>query len=150
MRAQTLLRSVITLGGTFLALAASPGCSQTGPFQPVAFNAKPWQPPAGWDPQPTCGVGYYIAIDSCTGCTGISYALCDGIAFTQCVCGGPPWPGATCPQTFVCARTDFPPENWMEFTDYAGPGWAGLASHADAGAPENTGTAGGAGVADGG
>jgi hypothetical protein len=31
-----------------------------------------------------------------------------------------------CPQTFVCARDDFPPQNWMEFIDYAGPGWAGL------------------------
>jgi hypothetical protein len=147
MRARTLLRCAVTAAGLFLALAASPGCSQTGPFQPVAFDAKPWQPPAGWDPEPTCGVGYYIAITSCAGCTGISYALCDGIAFDQCVCGGAPWPGATCPQTFVCSRTDFPPENWMEFTDYAGPGWAGLQSHADAGA--SSGGA-GTGVPDGG
>jgi hypothetical protein len=37
-----------------------------------------------------------------------------------------------CPQTFVCSPNDFPPQNWMEFIDYAGPGWAGL-KHLDAG-----------------
>ena len=63
----------------------------------------------------------------------ISYALCVGDTFSQCVCGGPPTPGATCPQMFVCDVNDFPPQNWVEFTMYAGPGWAGLTNRADAG-----------------
>ena len=115
-----------------MAAAAGVGCyERPESFQPVASGAKPWDPPAGWNPQPACAVGYYIAIDSCPGCTGISYALCTGVTFTQCVCGGPFWPGVTCPQTLVCTADDFPPNYWLEFTYYAGPGWAGL--HADAG-----------------
>jgi len=102
-------------------------------FQPVAYGAKPWQPPAGWDPEPPCVAGYYVAINNCQGCSKISYALCDGISFSQCVCGGPFWPGAICPQTFACDTDDFPPYNWVEFTDYAGPGWAGLQAKPDAG-----------------
>jgi len=38
-----------------------------------------------------------------------------------------------CPQTFVCSNDDFPPVNWLEFTDYAGPGWAGLNARAAGG-----------------
>jgi hypothetical protein len=38
-----------------------------------------------------------------------------------------------CPQTFACSSTDFPPYNWLEFTDYAGPGWAGLDRQIDGG-----------------
>src|SRR5450432_4912251 len=133
MRVRMKVRCAFLVGVAFAAAAASQGCSETGPFQPVAYGAKPWQPPAGWDPEPTCAVGYYVAIDSCSGCTGISYALCDGIRFSQCACGRSAWPGATCPQTFACSVDDFPPQNWMEFTDYAGPGWAGLTLHAEAG-----------------
>jgi hypothetical protein len=119
------LRVAAALG--LLGAAAALGCSESSnSFQPVAFGAKPWNPPAGWNPEPPCVTGYYVAIDSCPGCTGISYALCDGDEFTQCTCGTTFSPGATCPQTFVCATDDFPPENWTEFTDYAGPGWAGL------------------------
>jgi hypothetical protein len=110
-----------------MATAGGPACSGSpDAFQPVAYGAQLWSPPAGWDPEPICTTGYYVAIDTCAGCSAISYALCDGMAFTQCVCGGPFWPGAVCPQTFVCADDDFPPYNWIEFTDYAGPGWAGL------------------------
>jgi hypothetical protein len=131
----------VSLGGVLallLAIGLGPGCSAGGPdaFQPIAYGARPWSPPPGWDPEPPCSTGYYVAIDSCAGCGGISYALCTGVSFTQCTCGGPFRPGATCPQTFVCSTDDFPPQNWMEFTDYAGPGWAGLDLHggtADAG-----------------
>jgi hypothetical protein len=109
-----------------VAVVVLPACGNPDAFQPVAHGARPWSPPPGWDPEPTCATGYFIAIDSCSGCSGISYALCDGISFTQCTCGGPFWPGALCPQTFVCSSNDFPPNYWLEFTDYAGPGWAGL------------------------
>ena len=95
-------------------------------FQPVADGAKPWDPPAGWDPEPPCVTGCYVAIDSCNGCKGISYALCTGGTFTQCACGGPFWPGVECPNSLVCCANDFPPYNWMECTTYSGPGWAGL------------------------
>ena len=95
-------------------------------FQPIAYGARPWQPPPGWDPEPACSTGYFVAIDSCPGCSEISYALCVGNVFDQCVCGGPSWPGAICPQQLPCSENDFPPRNWLEFTDYAGPGWAGL------------------------
>lgn len=124
---------VAALGAIGAALIGT-GCGQ-GPnaFQPVAYGARPWTPPPDWDPEPPCGTGYYIAIDSCPGCSGISYALCTGTSFTQCTCGGPFTPGATCPQTFVCGTDDFPPQNWMEFTDYAGPGWAGLQANPGAG-----------------
>jgi hypothetical protein len=77
--------------------------------------------------------GYFVAIDTCQGCTGISYALCDGDQFSQCVCGGSFSSGASCPQQLPCSTDDFPPPNWVEFTDYAGPGWAGLDLKADAG-----------------
>jgi hypothetical protein len=117
-----------------LAATANLRCSSDqNAFQPIAYGAKPWTPPPGWDPEPPCAVGYYIAIDTCSGCTGLSYALCVGDTFSQCVCGGPPTPGATCPQMFVCDVNDFPPQNWVEFTMYAGPGWAGLTNRADAG-----------------
>lgn len=120
-----LLSALLVL---LLPLGLGPACSGGGPdaFQPVAYGARPWSPPPGWDPEPPCGTGYYVAIDSCPGCNGISYALCTGTTFTQCTCGGPFTPGATCPQTLVCAMDDFPPQNWTEFTDYAGPGWIGL------------------------
>ncbi|HVZ87869.1 MAG TPA: hypothetical protein VHG72_12920 [Polyangia bacterium] len=119
--------SVLGMVGALAASLFGVGCGQ-GPdvFQPVAYGARPWSPPPGWDPEPPCETGYYVAIDSCPGCTGISYALCTGTNFTQCTCGGSFTPGATCPQTFVCGPDDFPPQDWMEFTDYAGPGWAGL------------------------
>ena len=96
-------------------------CTNETTFQPITYGAKPWNPPAGWNPV-NCATGNYVAIDSCPGCTAISYALCVGTTFTQCVCGGPVWPGATCPLGLVCSPTDFPPENWTEYTDYDGPG----------------------------
>jgi hypothetical protein len=111
---------------SFVITSLAPACSAPSAFQPVAYGAKPWRPPAGWDPEPPCGTGYFVAIDTCPGCSGIAYALCDGHSFSQCVCGGPFTPGAMCPQTFACSVNDFPPQNWLEFTDYAGPGWAGL------------------------
>ncbi|MGD0673875.1 MAG: hypothetical protein ABSC94_00560 [Polyangiaceae bacterium] len=119
----------------FIGLAVGPACSaSSSSFQPVAYGAKPWTPPAGWNPEPPCSTGYYVAITSCEGCSGTSYALCDGNSFTQCVCGGSFWSGATCPLTIQCSSDDFPPPSWSEFTDYAGPGWAGLAVMADASA----------------
>ena len=129
----------VPLGGVLalvLTIGISPGCAGGGPdaFQPIAYGARPWSPPPGWDPVPACGAGYYVAIDSCSGCSGISYALCTGTTFTQCTCGGPFTPGATCPHTFFCAMDDFPPQNWMEFADYAGPGWAGLDLNLNGGA----------------
>jgi hypothetical protein len=124
----------MTFRGCFLAFwaaaalaAGAAGCvNDPNAFQPIAYGARPWQPPPGWDPQPACSTGYFVAIDSCPGCSGISYALCVGNAFHQCACGGPSWPGAICPQQLVCSKDDFPPRNWLEFTDYVGPGWAGL------------------------
>ena len=117
----------------FASMIVFSACSESADsFQPIAYGAKPWDPPQGWNPQPPCPVGYYVAIDTCPGCSEISYALCVGQRFSQCVCGGPFTPGAMCPQTFVCSPNDFPPQGWMEFIDYAGPGWAGL-NHKDAG-----------------
>ena len=123
----------VVMVATLAAAVVGAGCAGAGAFQPLTYGAKPWNPPAGWDPEPTsgglpgyCPVGYYVAIDSCTGCTAISYALCDGASFTQCVCGGPFWSGATCPGNLSCGPNDFPPTNWTEYGDYAGPGWAGL------------------------
>jgi hypothetical protein len=130
-------RFVVALAAC-IAATASLTCANNEAFQPLTYGAKPWTPPAKWDPepnsgggQPGCPVGYYIAIRTCDGCSKISYALCDGAAFTQCVCGGPFWqypsgPGATCPQNLSCDPDDFPPTNWLEFVDYTGPGWAGL------------------------
>ncbi len=123
----------IIVATAWLAIIDPTACFQSADsFQPVVYGAKPWQPPPDWNPQPPCSVGYYVAIDTCPGCSEISYALCVGQRFTQCVCGGPFTPGAMCPQTFACSPDDFPPQNWVEFTDYAGPGWAGL-KHVDAG-----------------
>jgi len=122
------LAGLAALSGTVALFA----CTNSTSFQPLAYGAQPWVPPAGWDPV-DCVTGYYVAIDSCKGCPGISYALCDGSRFTQCACGGGFWAGATCPQTLDCSTTDFPPPNWTEDVDYAGPGWAGLKSSADAG-----------------
>ena len=127
-------RSSMTFRRCFLAVwaavsltAAGAGCvNDPNAFQPIAYGARPWQPPPGWDPEPACPTGYFVAIDSCAGCSDISYALCVGNVFDQCVCGGPSWPGAMCPQGLACSENDFPPRNWLEFTDYAGPGWAGL------------------------
>lgn len=116
-----------------LAAACGLACSQNS-FQPIAYGAKPWQPPPGWNPEQMqagqpCVVGYYIAIDSCEGCTGISYALCTGQRFSQCACGTSytpgTTPGSTCPQTLVCSADDLPPPGWLEFTDYTGPGYYG-------------------------
>jgi hypothetical protein len=106
--------------------AISQGCGDPNAFQPITYGAKPWQPPTGWAPGLQCAVGYYVTIDTCPGCTCLSYALCTGVDFNQCVCGSPFTPGATCPNQFHCAADDFPPQNWLEFTDYTGPGWAGL------------------------
>lgn len=122
---------VVCFLAAFAALIGSSCSENPNAFQPITEGAKPWSPPAGWDPEPACVTGYFIAINSCPGCADISYALCVGDTFTQCVCGGPFWPGALCPQTFACSADDFPPANWMEFTDYAGPGWAGLQSSAN-------------------
>jgi hypothetical protein len=111
-----------------------------GSFQPITYGAKPWNPQKDipnydpnnpWDPEPPCVTGYYVAIDSCPCCTGISYALCTGVTFTQCVCGGPFWPGVQCPKSLVCCPNDFPPYNWLEHIKYSGPGWAGLSPGAD-------------------
>jgi hypothetical protein len=110
------LRSSLVVGVVaFIAMASGLACSESS-FQPVAYGAQPWEPPAGWN-EPPCAVGYYEPINSCKGCTGISYALCDGISFTQCVCGGPFWPGATCPTGVACSANDFPPFNWIQFPD---------------------------------
>jgi len=75
---------------------------------------SPNDPNNPWDPEPPCVTGYYVAIDSCPGCTGVSYALCTGFTFTQCVCGGPFWPGVQCAKSLVCCPNDFPPYNWLE------------------------------------
>ena len=135
MRVRMKSRLSFMAGLATLAMStANLACSDNSrSFQPVTFGAQPWEPPAGWDPEPPCAVGYFIAIYGCPGCTGISYALCEGTSFTQCACGGPFWPGAMCPQTLPCSSNDFPPQNWTEFIDYAGPGWAGLQSPVDAG-----------------
>ena len=88
-----LSRLTIALA-VLVAASATLGCYEPPQdFQPAAYGAKPWDPPPDWDPEPPCATGYYVAIDSCPGCSGVSYALCTGVVFTQCVCGGPPWPG---------------------------------------------------------
>jgi hypothetical protein len=118
MRALMNVRSSFIFGvAALMATAAGLACSEdSGSFQPVAYGAQPWDPPSTWN-EPPCVVGYYIAIQTCKGCTGISYALCDGISFSQCVCGGPFWPGAMCPTNTVCSDNDFPPINWLQFPD---------------------------------
>jgi hypothetical protein len=124
---------MVAIAAVLVAAAAAPSCyERPQDFQPVADGAKPWNPPDGWDPEPPCVTGYYVAIDNCAGCSGISYALCTGVTFTQCVCGGPFWPGVECPKSLVCCPDDFPPDNWLELTKYSGPGWAGLSPDADA------------------
>ncbi|MES1206023.1 MAG: hypothetical protein ABUS79_08805 [Pseudomonadota bacterium] len=127
-RASRLIAITAVLAAGTLDLACY---DRTEDFQPAAYGAKPWDPPDGWDPEPPCATGYYVAIDSCPGCSGISYALCTGTAFTQCVCGGPAWPGVECPKALVCCANDFPPVNWLELLKYSGPGWAGLSPDAD-------------------
>jgi hypothetical protein len=137
MRVRMKVRFLVT-ATMFIAASTHLACSSWNPdaFQPATYGAKPWDPPPGWNPQPACSTGYYVAIETCSGCTEISYALCVGDKFTQCVCGRPFTPGAMCPQTFACSLNDFPPQGWMEFIAYAGPGWAGLTSRkSDAGAP---------------
>jgi hypothetical protein len=131
MNAQSLRNVAIA---AFLVAATGLSCyERPQDFQPVTYGAIPWSPPDGWDPEPPCSTGYYVAIDgsSCTGCSGIAYALCTGVTFTQCVCGGPFWPGVECPKSLVCCANDFPPFNWLEHTKYSGPGWAGLSPGAD-------------------
>jgi hypothetical protein len=132
MRVRLKVRFIVASAA--LLAVTGPACSDPNAFQPITNGAKPWQPPAGWAPELQCAVGYYVAIDTCPGCTGISYALCTGVDFNQCVCGSPFTPGATCPNQFHCAPNDFPPQNWYEFTDYTGPGWAGLDIDAGSGA----------------
>ena len=137
MRARTKVRFLVATAA-LLGAAALEACSgDANSFQPITYGAKPWQPPPGWDPQPPCSTGYFVAIDTCPGCTGISYALCTGVDFNQCACGSPFTPGAICPNQFHCAPNDFPPQNWQEFTDYTCPGWAGL--DIDAGAAPGVG-----------
>lgn len=134
MRVQMNLRFSFIVGVAAFVAAAGLGCyERPSSFQPATTGAKPWQPPAGWfaDQYYTCATGYYVAIDSCDGCTGISYALCAGVTFTQCVCGGSFWPGVECPKTVVCCPNDFPPFNWLEYKGYSGPGWAGLSPGAE-------------------
>jgi hypothetical protein len=118
-------------------VAAGFACSDGSAFQPVTYGAKPWVPPAGWGQPPTypiqCVVGYYVAIDSCEGCTAISYALCVGTHFSQCACGGPFWTGATCPNNYACSTDDLPPAGWTEYTDYVGPGYIGFGSSSTGG-----------------
>jgi hypothetical protein len=109
-----------------LLAAASAACGDPNAFQPITAGAKPWTPPAGWAPDEQCAVGYYVTIETCPGCTEpLSYALCTGVDFNQCVCGSPFTPGAICPNEFHCPPNDFPPQNWQEFTPYTGPGYAG-------------------------
>jgi|SRR5208283_4374375 len=118
MRVRKNARSSFIFGvAAFIAAAAGPACSESS-FQPITYGAKPWSPPPTWD-EPPCTVGYYVAIvgETCDGCTGTSYALCTGISFTQCVCGGPFWPGATCPANAACADNDFPPFGWQQSPD---------------------------------
>jgi hypothetical protein len=130
MQVRTKVRCLFVASvAALIGAAAAVACSDSS-FQPLAYGAEPWAPPEGWAPD-ACATGYYVAIESCEGCTGISYALCDGTKFTECVCGSPFTAGATCPQTLPCSTTDFPPHNWAEFTDYTGPGWAGLDSGLD-------------------
>jgi hypothetical protein len=136
MRVQMNLRSSTVVGVAALMAAATGLSCYESPqsFQPITTGAKPWTPQDipnydpnnPWNPEPSCTTGYYVAIDSCPGCTGISYALCTGATFTQCVCGGPFWPGVQCPKSLVCCPNDFPPYNWQELKGYSGPGWAGL------------------------
>jgi hypothetical protein len=133
MRLYTNMRVILTALGVVAAMANLGCSSDPNAFQPITFGAKPWTPPPGWDPEPPCAVGYFVAIDSCSGCTGISYALCVGDRFSQCVCGGPATPATTCPQMLACDANDFPPINWTEFTLYAGPGWAGRNRAGDGG-----------------
>jgi hypothetical protein len=123
MRTRFKVRFIVAAAA--LLVAASSACTDPNAFQPIATGAQPWQPPCDFQPDSQCTVGYYIAIDSCPGCTGISYALCNGDAFDQCVCGGPYTPGATCPNQISCSDDDFPPQGWLEFTDYTGACWAG-------------------------
>lgn len=112
---------------SLIAIIAIPSCYEPAQdFQPITYGAKAWRPPDGWDPEPPCATGYFVAIDSCPGCTGISYALCTGVTFEQCTCGGPFWPGVECPKSLTCCANDFPPFNWLELVKYSGPGWAGL------------------------
>ena|ERR1700690_2118264 len=113
------VRSSLIVGvAAFMAVAAGLACSENS-FQPITEGAQPWEPPSGWN-EPPCSTGYYEPIDSstCQGCNGkIAYALCVGISFTQCSCGGPYWPGAVCPKTVACSGNDFPPFNWIQFPD---------------------------------
>ena len=131
MRVQMNVRyPFIVVVAVFMAVATGLSCYESPQsFQPITTGAKPWTPPNDpnnpWDPEPPCVTGYYVAIDSCPGCTGVSYALCTGFTFTQCVCGGPFWPGVQCAKSLVCCPNDFPPYNWLELKTYAGPGWAG-------------------------
>ena len=132
MRVQMNVRyPFIVVVAVFMAVATGLSCYESPQsFQPITTGAKPWTPPNDpnnpWDPEPPCVTGYYVAIDSCPGCTGVSFALCTGSTFTQCVCGGPFWPGVQCAKSVVCCPNDFPPYNWLELKTYAGPGWAGL------------------------
>lgn len=124
--------AVATAVMALMAVIAGPSCGgRPDDFQPITYGARPWDPPPGWDPEPPCATGYFVAIDTCPGCAGISYALCTGVTFTQCVCGGPFWPGVECPKSLVCCADDFPPINWLELVKYSGPGWAGLSAGAD-------------------
>jgi hypothetical protein len=122
-----LLSLAAVLSGT-VALSA---CWSDNAFQPLADGAQPWKAPAGWNPFDNAP-GYvvvgntYIAICSCPGCSGISYALCnDGLTFDQCVCGSSFYSGAACPSQWNCSDNDYPPQGWSEFNEYTGPGFAG-------------------------
>jgi hypothetical protein len=137
MRVQMNVRSSLIVGvAAFIAAASGLACYESSPsFQPITYGARPWTPPDGWfaDPYPPCVTGYYVAIDAstCKGCPGtIAYALCTGVTFTQCACGGRFWPSVECPKTVTCCPNDFPPFGWVEYTKYSGPGWAGYGSGA--------------------
>jgi len=79
------LRSSVILGvAALLATVSGLSCyERPDSFQPITYGAKPWNPPAGWDPEPACATGYYVAINTCEGCKDISYALCTGTIFTS-------------------------------------------------------------------
>jgi hypothetical protein len=132
---------LIVFSAVFLALV-NPACSDPNAFQPIATGAQPWTPPAGFAPMSQCSVGYYIAIDSCPGCADVSYALCNGDKFNQCICGTAYTPGTICPNQIHCPDNDWPPQGWFEFTDYMGPGWY-VFDHMNAGTGSSSGTSSG-------
>jgi len=126
MQLQQKMRFIVASVAFFAAVI--PACEDPNQFQPITDGAKPWTPPACFHgaPNQNCAVGYYVAIDSCPDCTGVSYALCTGYTFDQCVCGQPYTPGAQCPLQIHCGENEFPPQNWLDYGTAGGQescGW---------------------------